>query len=467
MHLPKPQRLALLLSSLALFAAHDTIAADAPASDALTFGGDLRVRNEYLNNDLTLNDSVTGHDQDYYRIRTRVWTAWKAEEFLVFNLRLAAEPRVWMESPTASKQHPSMGTEWRYGIVDCLNARWTGKFGDAWDVTSTLGRQDILLNGDPGKWWLVADGTPGEGSWTLFFDALRFTFENKPAGLKFDLVFLQSRALPDGTLPILGARKTYALTEQNERGILLYATKDVSPAFQATGYFIYKQDSRVLANGDSADIYTLGTRLVGSPAEHWHYDVEAAYQFGSKNDPSIKWATPFYGRRDLCAWGANGRVSYLFKDAMDNRVSLEFEYLSGDDPKTGKDEMFDVLWGRFPNWSDACIFAYATETGGRMGQMNNLLRIGPSWSLKPTKDFTLTAALAFLYAPESSPTRAAKPALFSFDGHDRGELWQLTAKYQFSKALSGLLVGELIHQGDFYEDNSTECFLRAEMMVKF
>ena len=173
------------------------------------------------------------------------------------------------------------------------------------------------------------------------------------------------------------------------------------------------------------------------------------------------------GRREIRAWGGDAKLSYLFRDSMDNRVSMECEYLSGDDPGTKNDEMFDVLWGRYPRWSDAYAFAYAQETSGKLTQMNNLLRIGPSWSLLPTKKLAISSAYALLFAPESTPTRAMKKNLFSCDGDMRGQLWQLSARYQFTKELSGLFVAEVVKQGDFYADECVESFLRFEMQVKF
>ena len=40
----------------------------------MNWGGDLRIRNEYFNNLLTLNPNSRLHEQDYFRFRARVWT---------------------------------------------------------------------------------------------------------------------------------------------------------------------------------------------------------------------------------------------------------------------------------------------------------------------------------------------------------------------------------------------------------
>lgn len=434
--------------------------------DMLTTGCDIRFRNEYMNNSLSLSDKATGHEQDYYRIRARAWAALRATQSLSFNARVTLEPRIWMESPTIARQHPGMGAEARYTIVDTLNAKWTYAVDEDWSLSLTAGRQDVQL-GDVGKWWLVADGSPGDGSWTSYFDALRFTFEHKPSHTKIDLIALESRAMPDSNLPILGARSTYSLTEQNEQGLIAYVTQDITPSTQWSGYAIYKKDSKVLANGDDGETYTFGSRVSGRITDNWRYDCEGALQCGWKEDGTIKRADVVSGRRDVRAWGANARLSYLFNDSMQNKVSFECEYLSGDDPHTDNDEMFDVLWGRYPRWSDACAFAYAQETGGKLGQMNNLMRIGPSWSCSPVKPLSLSVAYALLMAPESTPTRATNAALFGFDSHMRGQLWQVVAKYQFSKKVSALVSGELVAPGDFYANKDTQSFVRVELYTRF
>ena len=77
---------------------------------------------------------------------------------------------------------------------------------------------------------------------------------------------------------------------------------------------------------------------------------------------------------------------------MKNQVSLVGEFLSGDDPNTkGKDEMFDVLWGRWPRWTELGTWDYAAETGRKYLQMNNLGRVGLNWNVTPVKGLNFNA----------------------------------------------------------------------------
>ena len=269
------------------------------------------------------------------------------------------------------------------------------------------------------------------------------------------------------------------MTEQNEQGVILYVSNKSVKDTQIDGYFIYKRDSQEPAIrspygtplGDNADIYTIGGKVTGTPAAHWKYSAEGAYQFGHKQDPMVRTpADVSTANRDIDAFGVNANLSYLFKDRLNNQASLVFEYLSGDDPNTtGKDEMFDILWGRWPRWSELYIYSYPNETSGKFAQLNNIMRVGGSWSLKPTKNTTFSATYNALFAPQEVPTRAltSQLAQFSQDGNFRGHYLQTWLKHQFSKRVSGHLWAEFVWMGDYYTHRDMMTFLRAEVMMTF
>ena len=451
--------------------------------DWLTSGGDLRIRNEYFNNALTLSENVVRHEQDYFRFRERLWLAVQPLTNLTVTARLTGEQRDWMRPSYAKQFGYDQGMEARYGILDNAYVKWTDAFNVPLSITA--GRQDIQL-GDPADLWLVMDGTPYDGSWTLFFDSIRTTYAAEAIQTKFDLIYIYQNALPDEWISTIGqssdnrhpsslvtGNAPYWLTEQTEQGVVLYATNKSLKNTAIDGFFIYKGDHRVhidlLTNGDDADIFTIGGRVTGTPVEHVKYSAEGAYQFGQKNDPMLTHdASGISANRDIDAFGVNSSLSYLFKDSFNNQASVVFEYLSGDNPKTtGKDEMFDVLWGRWPRWSELSVFSYAYETAGKVAQLNDVIRIGPSWSITPIKDTTFSATYNALFAPEAVPTRATIPTLFTNDGNFRGHYLQTVLKHQFNKYISGHLWGEWIWQGDYYAQRDVETFLRAELMIRF
>ncbi|HOB33029.1 MAG TPA: hypothetical protein PKH32_09140, partial [Verrucomicrobiota bacterium] len=423
--------------------------------DWLTWGGDLRLRNEYFDNALSLGDASPLHEQDYFRYRARIWASLQPWTNLSINARASAEPRTWMKPSYSSAFGNGSGTEWRYGIVDNLNVQWANALD--LPLTVTVGRQDIQF-GETLNWWLVADGTPGDGSWTFFLDSARMTYHATNINTRFDLVYIHQMAHPDEWLPTLdnpSSRGTdYGLTEQNEQGVIAYIANQSLKGANVDAYYIYKRNDResfrrngvAALTGDNADIHTLGARVHGRFKEHWLYSVEGAYQFGNREDL----VSGVFTERDLRAYGANAKLTYRFKDRFDSQACLVGEFLSGDDPDTaGTDEMFDVLWGRWPRWSELYIYSYVNESR-KIAQLNNIARLGATWSLHPIPDMTVSAAYNAWFAPESVPTRAASNALFTGDGHFRGHYLQAIVKHQFHKQVSAHLWTEFIWQGDYY-----------------
>jgi hypothetical protein len=461
-------------------------------ADWASWGADLRLRNEYVNDAKDLRAHDTRHEQDYFRFRERLWFSAVPVTNMSVNARLAAEQREWMK-PTDSSQYfessaakqSRSGFEERYGIIDSANVKWNNIMDTPLSVTA--GRQDIML-GDPDDAWLVMDGTPNDGSWTFFLDSIRAGFDAKEINTRFDVIYIYQNALPDAWIPTIGDSgsytqpdgklKPYSLTDQNEQGLIAYISNKSIKNMQLDGYFMYKRDDAIqqIPTGDNADIYTLGGKITGTPATHVAYSVEGAYQFGNKQDPTVlaQYVNSKAGWREIAAYGGKFKLTYLFKDPLNNQVSLLGEYLSGDDPKTkGKDEMFDVLWGRYPRWTElGCPWYFATETGGRAAQMNNLGRIGVNWSMAPMKGMTVNAMYNALLAPEETPTRdtttkSAATERFSDNGNFRGHYVQGIVKQQFSKNLSALVKAELLWEGDYYAQRDLMSFVRTELTITF
>ena len=434
----------------------------------LNWGADLRVRNEYFNDLLTLNPNAKLHEQDYFRFRGRLFTSITPVDDLSLNVRLTAEPREWMLPAGYSTYRGSQGMAWYYGIFDAMNVQWRN--AASLPVTVTVGRQDLFL----GDGLLVGEGTPYDGSWTTFFDAARITCNLKEQHTVVEAIGIMQDALNNAWMPIINSSGATTLTEQNEKGAILQVSNSSLEAANLTGYFIYKNDSKVASNGDNADIYTMGGRVSGLVQEHWKYSVEGAYQCGQKQDnglnkngsnPYLSPSAQTIGYRNLDAYTANTKLSYLFKDTYKNTLSLSYEFISGDNPNTQGDEMFDVLWGRWPRWSEIGLYIYAPEA--RVGQEGNLHRFGPTWSVNPTQKLGFSASYYALFSEENAATRAVAPGLFTQSGNFRGHFAQAVTKYTFSKHVSGHLWGEVLFPGSYYVSSTVIPFLRAEVTFTF
>jgi hypothetical protein len=444
--------------------------------DWITWGADLRLRNEYINNFQSLSSSAALNEQDYFRFRGRLWTTITPVTNVTVNGRISAEPREWMKPSSAGTFRGRTGLEWRYGIVDTLNVKLTNVVHEP--LTLTVGRQDIQL-GEPQTPWLIMDGTPGDGSWTFFFDSARATYEAKDIKTRFDVIYLNNYADPGARIPTMGSTVSltgapYYVIENNEKGTIAYASNKSIQNTTVDGYFIWKEDEQVTAAGDSAELYTLGARISGQPAEHWYYSVEGAYQFGTRQDANVYRNTPAgvgvssLEWRDISAFGGIAQARYSFLDRLKNQVTLVGEFLSGDDPNTaGRDEMFDILWGRWPRWTEGYIFSYIPETSGRIAQMNNLFRIGPTWMITPFKGASGMVSYNAMFAPEAMPTRATAGGepYFSNDGHFRGHYLEAIWRQEITKNLAVRLWLNMVFEGNYYAQHDTCTFVRAEIYL--
>jgi len=430
-----------------------------------TWGADMRVRNEYFNNAQSLDPNNALTEQDYFRFRGRLWTSFSPVTNLSANVRLTAEPRNWMRPASYTSFRGNEGQAWYYGIFDNVNVQWKN-IADS-PASFTVGRQDYLTFGND---WLLFDGTPNDGSWTTFLDSARFTYEFKEAKTTINAVGIAQYAKADEWMPIINNQTTY-LTDQDEMGAVLnVANKSLSYA-NLDGFFFYKHDEVIPGvpklRGDNANIYTLGGSVSGLVADHWKYMVQGAYQFGEKQDLAVAYPKPRINDfRDINAFGFNSRFSYLFKDHYNNTLSLAYECLSGDDPNTQNDEMFDILWGRWPRWSELYnIYSYINET--RVGQTANIQHFGPTWTINPMPKLEFSATYNAMFANQAVPTRASQPGLFTDTGNFRGHYFQAVLKYKFNQHLSGHLWSEFVLPGNFYTYGNLMTFLRAEIMMTY
>ena len=444
------------------------------------WGGDFRIRNEYFYNLLTLTPNNTLNEQDYFRFRGRLWANVVPVDDLSLNVRLASEPREWMQPAGYTPYKGNSGLDMGEGVFDSVNIKWKNIGG--LPLAASLGRQDLFL----GDGWLVGDGTPFDGSWTYFLDSARITYDLKDQNTTIDAIGIIQEAHDDAWMPTIGSNHRL-LTEQNEKGAILQVANTSFKAANLTGYFIYKHDdaaNMALADAqsfhpDNADIYTIGGRVNGLLSEHLKYWVEGAYQFGRKDYPILgpsqnpAYTAPAGTYRRIDAFGLNSKLTYMAKDKLNNQFAMSFEFLSGDNPNSSHDEMFDVLWGRWPRWSEAGLYSYAAET--RIGQEANLIRFGPTWSLNPIKDLEFNASYYALFAQNSVPTLGATEVfaqgdprrLFTDSGNFRGHFTQAVLKYKFSQHMTGHLWGELLFPGDYYVNQNMITFLRGEVMFTF
>jgi len=413
--------------------------------DWLTWGADLRLRDEYFNNAITLNKEVPAHEWHFQRYRPRIWSTITPVQDLDFNSRLTWEFRNWCLPKgirgTSLEDRRSM--EWDEALFDTLNVKWSNMLDRP--ATLTVGRQDIIL--DDG--WLVLEGTPLDGSRTIFFDAARLNYNFEQAKTVVDLIYIEQSANTDQWIEPFNDQERLVV-EQDQRGAILHVANKSLEKTELDGYFIFQKNlAENYVGGVESNIYAFGGRIAGAMDDHWKYRAELAQELGHKN------------YEDLCALGFNSRLSYFVNDKLNNNFRLAYEFLSGDDPDTDTIEEFDPLWGRWPQWSDLIVYTYAPET--RIAYVTNLHRLGAGWSFNPTKKLEMCTDYHLLFADEN--TRAGQ-AGYTNSGDFRGQLVTAQLRYTINPHIKGHLTGDLFCPGNYYDatKNDTAVYLRYELV---
>ncbi len=427
----------------------------------LEMGADFRFRENAGYNWTTLKSSnnFSGGNWHWQRWRTRWWTKTKLDKDNEFNTRLTWEFRTYEDPP--SKPH---STDFDELIFDNLN--WTSRKFLGLPATVVLGRQDIKL----GEGWLVTDGTPLDGSRTLYFDAVRVTYDLREK-TKLDLIYIDQHPNSDWMLKPINDRNKY-VTQQQEHGAIVYLTDKSFGDTQLEGYFMYKNDNPVdgparnFSSTDiskfskKADIFTFGGAVSGPIRSNWNYRVEGAVQTGRSASPNPA-ITSNDDTEALRAFGQKSNLEYCFKDSLDNRLRLTYEFLSGDDPGTKRVESFNPLWGEWPYWSEM-YQPYITTLED--GQISNLHRLAFGHRIKPNSKWEILTDYHLLWADENTYRGNSK---FTNNGSFRGQLITCRAVYNLTKNLKGNIVGEYFMPGDYYASGNRDNALYFHFTVEY
>jgi hypothetical protein len=396
-------------------------------NDWLELGADFRLRFEY-DNARKLDKKATGHERVLFpRLRARAQAKIKLTDELDFNIRLAAEPRYYIKPP--SMKHQLIRHE---ALFDKFNLTWRNAFDRP--MTIVIGRQELKL----GSGWLIADGTPLDGSRTAFFDAIRFTYNLESSDTVMDFVWIENHGDSAKIFKPFNDRDE-DLAEQDERGAIIYFAQKTGEDAGRDFYFIYKQDSKRLINsGSEGEIYTLGAMFYGKLNDNWQYCMEFAPQFGHKNGKS------------LGAFATNNQLIYNFNDEKNNKIYLGYEYLSGDDDP---DRNFDKVFGRIDTWS-VLYQGNLDSIDGRAYDNSNMHRLYADWETNLFDKTQLRCGYNLLFADDN--TNRGGSGGMSKNGNFRGQLVTVMLKYKASKNLEHRLEGEIFGPGDFYNDDKND-----------
>ncbi len=443
-------------------------------------GFDVRFRYENWDNLFTLgtNSSLNSFkDRSFFRLRVMLWDEVKFNNQTSLMVRLNTEPKYQMGPYYHMLKD---GTDRRKFdqdevVIDNLYLDLKRVFGLPLDLR--IGRQDFLGKDMYGEGFLILEGTPGDGSKSFYFNAIKGVLTITPKNT-VDIVLVRN-TMRDVLLPSihpayddkpqaadnkgsLYIKHKKRLTSSNELGFWVYSRNKFSNGLELEPYYIYKKEEEDCQYGGpqvASYLHNLGARAV--------YDfklakvrAELVRQFGEYSNGT-----------DRRAWGGYVFVEKSFSSCpMKPKVEIGYVYLSGDDPKSKKDEGFNPLFSRNPNWNELIIYTYLLETMSKAGPIpgywTNLKMPLVNLYLTPLPNLSLQLGYQRLYADEK--TRGLPTYVFSNDGKDRGDLYLILAKCQFKKGLTGMFQYEIFDPDDFYAKKAkTAHFLRAELRYRY
>lgn len=391
-----------------------------------------RFRFEAWDNAVSLDDSAND-SMAYTRTRTTLGLRWLAAKNVEVLGKVTNEFRVYV----TPKDRPF---NWHEVFFDNLYLKWD--IPGRPPLTVTAGRQDIRL----GEGFIIADGTPGDGSRSYYFNAVRVDASLNKSN---KLIFLaHAQETHDKYLPVVHDR-TQSLAEQPERVLGVYYEGGLGRT-RLDAYLMRKTTEATETWPVAGRIDTLGVRGRLPVMKRLSLTGEAAYQTGR------------HGEAGRSAFGGLFHLDYEVEKAVPlvKTLTLGGVFLSGDKPGTARLEGWDPVFSRWPKWSEGYIYTLTRES--RSAYWSNLSSLYGSvgFDLGSRADAVLTAH--FLGAEEARPDGFPGGA-----GLNRGLLLNGHLNFTISKHLSGHFIWEHFNPGSFYRPGASPYnWLRFELIFK-
>lgn len=416
-----------------------------------TYGGAERIRYELWVNNTDLN-SGTKDNRSFFRFKTSLWGDVRVkgldvadEAGLYLKLTNEFKPYTYYMVTTAPNNRKGKSFDISEMIVDNLYFDLKKPLQSPWSFR--IGRQDLMTYGEG---FLLMDGTPVDGSRTMYFNAAKATLDVDDKN-SIDVIYIDDTRF-DRWLP--GFNKTHnpftALNNVDEFGYVVYGKSKAIDHLSLEPYYIYKVEDGEKANTTTVRVNTLGSYAKYDFSKAVALRGQAAYQFGESNNANVQ--------------GVGGTL--FLDDKLDRTMKPMLSggviYLSGDDKGTEDIEGWNPLFSRYPWMSEIFANLLTTETG-RVSYWTNMQIYRLEASVNPTDKCKATVRYNYLRANESGSGTS-----FS-DGRERGHLPQLKLDYTFSKNVTAYVLGEYFLPGNFYAPANRDpaVFLRTELMVKF
>lgn len=442
------------------------------------FGADERIRQEYFDHipvKAGLNPYAKQGENNYLRFRTRLWMEEDLSPDVTARVRLASECRSW-NYPDVSTRPPRASSEWPDEWV--LDNLYLGirKLLDG-HLDLRVGRQELSY----GARNVIYDGTPGDGTRTLYFNAVKATWTGIP-GTELDAFGIYNE--PEDELAIHPVDRDLSGYPKSREGVTesgggLYARNRSLPEIPVEAYLVFKREgeweqnaakdadgafvepscawqeldtARGVVRNAQLEVGTLGVRAMPSFTRSLAGEFELAGQVGQR------------GTVDTRGFMANAYLTYTLanlrgKPAIKGGISC----LSGDDPDTEEDEGWNPVWARHTQWSDVIVATWDAEES--VNRWSNLIAPSLEASASPFPRWKTIAVVSYLQAFEDDG---------SGDGRSRGWLAKWRNEFTFAEGwlaakdkLTAHIHVEVLDPGDYYRVDDTAFFARWELNYAF
>ncbi|VGO13232.1 hypothetical protein PDESU_01788 [Pontiella desulfatans] len=389
------------------------------------WGGDFRFRTVYMNHIPNETGADSG-ERSFQRYRTRVWGEYHQSDNLFVKGRLLNEFRT-VQKPDGNNPWSAMDET----IIDTLFVDYQQ---DLFGVR--IGRQDMIYG--TGK--VILDGTPLDGSRTIYFDAAKATY----------------KGIEDTTVDVFGmytrAKNQLALHSQDrnlvgldpaydgaEAGGGVYVKNNAAEQLPWETYWVTKTKEQHLTD----HFHTVGGRLMPKFGDHLSGNLEVAYQSNKDNSAYMVDA--------LLDWQMAERI----------KLGLGYYHLSAD---------WNPMFARWPQYSELYVYSFTPTTAGGdgIGYWSNASMPHVDLSISPIEKLKCDLLLGYMFAPGKSGPG---------DGRERGWLFTWWNKYTLMEnllsdkdKLFGHVLIELFEPGDFYTEAQQEnlaSFVRFELSYSF
>ena len=410
----------------------------AAAQKTFEWGFEQRVRNENWEN---IFDFDTPADDQRVQIR------WRTRLWMKAPLGNAVEFHAGLNQETNQIVTPDRHNRFDEVIFEtaCVHFKKLGVEG----LSLRAGRQNLVK----GEGFLLLDGTPWDGSRTLYMNAAVLGYTRGKSTV--ELIGI-SDPWKDRYLPRFH-NQSKMLVDWDEQALGAYLTSKEWASTTVESYYFFKKEFRDRRAPDHPQfqpdrgVHTAGGRVAHNVSARWTATGEYARQWGGDQTGA-----------GIQAWGGYSYLTRKFGRDGQHYVRGGYWGMSGDDPDTpGKIEGWDPLFARWPKWSELYIYTQIREKAA--GYWTNTSLWQGELGLRPWKPLGVRTTY---YKMGAYHRFAGDPGLYA-RGTDRGHQFQVRADVTAGKHWQGHALYERMWPGDYYVNPSKAWFLRFEVIFQF